>query len=301
MKKMKKIMAAAIAMMTFSTAAAVTGTVAWFTANNIVSAQGMNIQAEAEEGIVLAKELASYTDADWSIDVTASHDGSGLTKGFIPTSTANASAWYHANSDKIDDYTHTGDYATLEVNAPTINTGDGVAKATVNNIADRNIYLLNHFKLQASGNTPLADQDLFVKEVKAEDSTADEKAKALNKSLRVLFKLNGGNTLIYAPLATHNKVHDGATLDTDVTPSKANGKIAGTTTLTAYYQANSAATDKLLDNQNIPAYLAAGTNALDISVYCYFEGEDVNCKSANIAEFKNIAISFKLENKPHNA
>ena len=77
MKKMKKIMAAAIAMMTFSTAAAVTGTVAWFTASNIVSASGMSIQADTEQGILISNEGF----ATWKDSVVASHNGEITVEG----------------------------------------------------------------------------------------------------------------------------------------------------------------------------------------------------------------------------
>ena len=54
MKRMKKIMAGAIAMMTLSTAATVTGTVAWFAANKTVYANGMSVKAEAPSSLVIS-------------------------------------------------------------------------------------------------------------------------------------------------------------------------------------------------------------------------------------------------------
>ena len=54
MKKMKKVMAAAVAMMTLSTGAAVTGTVAWFAANKTVYANGMSVKAEAPSSLVIS-------------------------------------------------------------------------------------------------------------------------------------------------------------------------------------------------------------------------------------------------------
>ena len=52
-EKIKAIMMA-LPLMILSTAAAVTGTVAWFTASNVVNVEGMSIQAEAEEVIVIS-------------------------------------------------------------------------------------------------------------------------------------------------------------------------------------------------------------------------------------------------------
>lgn len=287
MKKMKKIMAAAIAMMTFSTAAAVTGTVAWFTANNIVAATGMNIQAEAEEGIVIAQELASYNDASWKTNVTAAHSGSGLEKGFIPTSTSTATAWYHGNSESADTHqagTDTNAVKAIDVTAPELVNGNGVGTATVNGITGRNIYLLNHFYVQSTvPGTGIAHQDLEIKDVTAQDSTTEEKAKTLNKSLRVLFKVKDSETAkIYAPLADA----DFATVNYAGAAEHVNGEDS-----TPY---------ALLTDTTIPGYVAnSAASCIDISVYIYFEGEDTNCKSANIGQFANIAISFKLGNKTH--
>lgn len=282
MKKRSKIMAAAMAVMTLSTAAAVTGTVAWFTANNVVSATGMQIQAQAEEGIVIAEELASYSDASWKTNVTAAHNGvASDSKGYIPTSTANASSWYHANSESADDY-RPGTGANA-VTAISVTTGtDGIGNATVNGIANRHVYLLNHFYIQSTVPTiGIADQDLQIKNVVATDSSTDEKAIALNKSLRILFKL-GSTVQIYSPL-----------LGADFTGTNEAGNAK-------YVNGDDASPVKLITNGTIPAYVAnSNSTALDLSVYCYFEGEDTNCKSSNIGTFASISISFKLENIPH--
>ena len=282
MKKRSKILAAAIALLGFSTAASITGTVAWFTANNIVSATGMQIQAQAEEGIVIAEELASYSDASWKTNVTAAHNGvASDNKGYIPTSTANAANWYHGNSESAD--THeagTGDNAVQEVTPVTV--ADGIGSATVNGITNRHLYLLNHFYVQSTVPTDgIAHQDLQIKNVKATDSSTDAKALALNKSLRVLFKL-GSTVKIYCPL-----------LEADFTA-------AGQAGAAEYINGDDTTPFVLASDTTIPAYVAnANTSCLDVEVYCYFEGEDTNCKSANIGTFASIAISFKLGNVQH--
>jgi len=285
MKKKSKIIAAAIALLGFSTAASVTGTVAWFTANNVVSATGMSIKAEAEEGIVIAQELASYSDASWKTNVTAAHSGAGLEKGFIPTSTSTATAWYHGNSESAD--THeagTDDNAVqaITVTTPTLVSGNGVGTATVNGITGRNIYLLNHFYVQSTvPGTGIANQDLVIKNLVAQDSSTDAKALVLDKSLRVLFKLNNA-VKIYAPLL------------------EANFEAVGQAGAAEYVNGEDATPDVLLSNSTIPGYVADSiASCLDVAVYIYFEGEDTNCKSANIGTFANISISFKLSNIQH--
>jgi len=54
--KKSKILAPALAILCLSTAASVTGTVAWFAANNTVTADGMAIRASAPASIVISKD-----------------------------------------------------------------------------------------------------------------------------------------------------------------------------------------------------------------------------------------------------
>lgn len=278
MKKMKKIMAAAIAMMTFSTAAAVTGTVAWFTANNIVSVNGMNVQAEVEEGIVISNEAKT----SWKISAEATHQD---LVSLIPTSTSDATSWYHAYSDDAENgQSYAGTHESLTVSKPAVN-GTGLGTATVNNVPNKQIYLLNRFYIQSSANE-LQGYDIFVKDFNV---TA---TKELSKSLRVLVKYTGasGNTTrIFEPV-------DGAS-----TTYKVNNTAINSETLVTYTEWK--ATDAkflVAGNINLPAYSVSGTNAAEFEVYAYFEGEDASCKSANADELEQLAISFKFEDVKHN-
>lgn len=269
--KKSKIIVPALGMLLLSTAASITGTVAWFTANNKVNVGGMNIKAEAENGIVIAAEEATHTAASWSTEATALHTGAGLS--FIPASTKIAdNDWWHGISKKADNGQYEVTYEKYTVTDAALNTAASVGqgKTDIQVPADKNIYLLNHFYIQASAPTALTQQDLVVKSLTVTDSGN----KALNKSIRVLFKL-GSTTKIYCPLA--------------------DGDFTATTYAGAASKA--AADDRLLDEGTIPAYNAAGTGALDLSVYCYFEGEDANCKSSNIEnELTGVSVSFELEN-----
>lgn len=61
MKKRSKILAAAIAMMTLSTAATVTGTVAWFAANNVVTVNNMTVNAKSDTAYLLIGNSSQNT------------------------------------------------------------------------------------------------------------------------------------------------------------------------------------------------------------------------------------------------
>lgn len=283
MKKRSKIsiLVTGIALIAFSVAASITGTVAWFTANNVLSVSSLNIQAEAEEGVVISNEGKS----EWKTSAAASHTAATYnSKGFIPTSTSTGAAWYHTNSDDVNNHAKGADevYATLSINSP---VSDGVGTATVNGIQNRNIYLLNHFYVQSAIATDLTNQKLFIKSVSATDSAN----KALNKSLRILFKLSSA-VAIYCPLADGNfaAVENAGAAHVD----SASGSVTDAANIDAF---------DLLHTGTIPAYTAAGTNALDLEVYLFFEGEDTNCKSANIDTLNTVSVSFELKNLPYSA
>ena len=283
MKRKLGIIIAGVTAIAFSAIASVAGTVAWFTANNVVSASNLNIQAEAEEGIVISNEGKST----WKTSTEASHTSATYnSKGFIPTSTSTGAAWYHTNSDDVNDYQKGAqeEYATLSINSPVT---DGVGTATVNGIQNRNIYLLNHFYVQSAIATELTNQKLFIKSVSATDSAN----KALNKSLRILFKLSSA-VAIYCPLADGNFTAVSGTNAGDAHKASASGSVTEAANIDSF---------DLLHTGTIPAYTAAGTNALDLEVYLFFEGEDTNCKSANIDTLNSVSVSFELKNLPYTA
>ena len=269
MKKMKKIMAAAIAMMTFSTAAAVTGTVAWFTASNVVSASGMSLQADTEQGINISNEAKS----EWKNSATASHNGKvGENQAaFIPTTTSNATEWKHGNSNDRNSHEANATLDTLELTT----SGDGIYKVSTatSSLYNKNVYLLNNFYLRSSTPMQLTNKPLYVNSVVAERSgTAQE----LDNAFRVLVKYDT-TCLIYAPFE--------AAVDPATTAE--NGAIAP----------GAGSLNKLIASSvTIPAASdSIDDDALEISVYCYYEGEDSHCKSANIVpDFNTLSVTCRF-------
>lgn len=254
-------------LMTLSTAAAITGTVAWFTASNTVNISGMQIQAEAEEGIVVSNE----GKAAWGTEATASHNGAGST--YVPTSTSELTTWYHGLSNSVNDGQSGVSYTTLTVTAT-----NGIGAATVGD-ATKNVYLLNSFYIQSSSPNAITGQDIYLKDLTVTGASVSTE---LNKALRVGI-LHDTTATIFAPItgATANyTVHDGNDVAA-VTDTTGTSAVVGS-------------------NVSIPAYVAAGTNALEFKVFIYFEGEDAACKSANItATLDTLALTFKFGNKEH--
>lgn len=279
MKRKSKIITAAIALIGFSTAASVAGTVAWFTASNIVNVSGMQIQAEAENGIVIANET-HVADSDWKVTVSASHDGAGTT--YIPTSTATLATWFHGLSDQANHGQSNVDYDTFVT--PTVSSGVGSATAP-NHFPStaKNIYLLNDFYVQASAKTAITGQDIFIEKIAISGVSGSAE---LDKSIRVGLMVSNTFKAIYAPLA-------------DATLSYTVGGTGGTA-VTALDVSAANDSNKVCDNIEIPAYTTAGTNAIKFSVFVYFEGEDVAHKSANItSSLDSLQLEFKLRNANH--
>ena len=263
MKKRSKLLAAALAMLTFSTAASITGTVAWFTASNMVNVSGMSIQAQTEEGIVISNEEQTV----WKTSAVASHN---TAVSVIPTSTADAVTWYHNTSNDEDVSTGTGVVGTyaaytgatedLATEPAKIKVVSGVGTVDYDQSATtaddaKNIFLLNKFYIKSSTNTALT-KPLYINSVAIDNHTTD-----LHKAVRILVKYS-----------TYVNIYgiDGRTASYGV-----NGAASGVTTITEADPVNTL----IANGVSIPANDTA--SPLEISVYAYFEGEDANCTSSN--------------------
>jgi len=278
--KKSKIIVPALGILVLSTAAAVTGTVAWFTSSNLLSVSGMQAKVDAENGVVISNEKKS----DWKESTVASHSGLDADNNPISfglTSTANLQSWYHANSDDANESAHAGAYETLTFDKPAVGEGEtGVAVATLENETNMNVYLLNRFYIQSASGRALTGQDIFVRDLKVTGMSASQD---LDKAIRIAFKAKDSNDFfIYGGVADFTKTYN------------VNGSTTATTALDPTVQS------KLLSNIEIPAYVKNGSTALEIETYVYFEGEDAEARSINIKEtLDDLSITFKFENKIH--
>ena len=289
--KKTKIIIPALGILLLSTAASVTGTVAWFTAANDVNVTGLQFKAQSEQAIVVSnEEKASWLNAG----VAASHTGAGQT--FLNTSTADFTNWYHAYSSNANDGQATVDRVALTVAKPDAGTtasetglGTVTSATKANNETDssfngQNVYLLNRFYVQSATQVALSSQDLYVKDLKVEGNSTNVK---LDASIRIGFAYGSGK-FIFAPVADASDEYNVYDLEENATAVE-----AITDTAAGYVISGDSGV-------NIPAYTNNGANALAIEVYIWFEGEDVNNKSANVlGDMDQLSITFKLGNKTH--
>ena len=290
--KKTKVIIPALGILLLSTAASVTGTVAWFTAANDVDVSGLQFKAQSEQAIVVSNEgKTSWLNSG----VSASHNGQGAT--FLTTSTADFTNWYHAYSSDANNGQATVDRVQLTVNKPSAgttssDTGLGVVSQTDTSAKDynfnaQNVYLLNRFYVQSATQIALESQDLYIKDLAVSGATTNA---ALDASLRVGFAYDTEGKFIFAPVA-------GAT-ETYNVYTAAETPVA--TSVTAIKDTSSGVVISGSAGVNIPAYSANGTSALPIEVFIWFEGEDANNKSANVlGNMDNLSITFKIGNKLH--
>ena len=287
--KKTKIIIPALGMLLLSTAASVTGTVAWFSMNNFVNATNMNITAKAENGIVISNEAQST----WTNSAEASHKAAVAVR---PTSTKDASTWCHSTSNDANDENTGNPYTMI---TPVLDSTTGAGYINDNGTegyqssgenADSNYYLLNSFYIKSSAEA--ITKTIYVTNVTATNGDNPSSAN-LDKALRVLVK-SGSSALVYAPFAGATLSYQVCTAVSNDTPTKqAVTAINPNAAAVQNGDPNPGKDQVLLTDHSIPAF--SSDSPVKIDVYLYIEGEDENCKSANLtATLDNLNVSVRF-------
>ena len=254
--KKTKVIIPALGLLLLSTAASVSGTVAWFAMNTTVSATGMLVQAKAEEGIVISSTANGTYAASVDLQETNAHE-------LYPTSTWNCSDWYHS----------------VSTNPGAAN--DGQAYSAVASADASQYYVSYSFFIRSSAASAITVASLNVQSVTVTGATQE-----LSKALRVgvVFESDATNpktAYIYGPVTgatasySVHKSDDGNNAHTKAVSALAGNTVSNCTGVTS-----------------IPANTAAGTQA---NVYVWFEGEDAACKSDNIvANLENLTVGVSF-------
>lgn len=298
--KKTKIIVPALGVLLLSTAASVTGTVAWFSMNNFVTAEGMNVTAKAENGIVISNAAAA--NGSWKDSALSTRTATLAVK---PTSTATGATWVHSTSNDSADANTENDYELLTT---AVDTTSGAGYVDDNNhtgydandgegyVADSVYYAMHSFYIKSSAEA--ITKPLYITNVKATLPTT-QNSEALNKALRVLVRLNSdaSTAKVYSPIyaaegysvaTTSGKFSgEGAATKASVTPIAANQASDGLI----------ASASQSFLNTTIPA---SSGNPLQIDIYLYFEGEDPNCISNNLTatlDSINVSVTFGTQTK----
>ncbi len=176
--KKTKVIIPALGILLLSTAASVTGTVAWFSMNSDVTASSMSVKAVAESGIAIAAYKTNNTlapdPAEFKNIATACVPSK---QNMRPTFTDDGVNWYHAKSVDVN-------------NGQSISTEgyEDVSSAT-------DIYLRNKFQIKSTADTT----DVYVKGITVQAQGNE----AFDACARVLVKA-GDTKLFFAPIGTHS-------------------------------------------------------------------------------------------------
>lgn len=291
MKSLKAQFIGAIAMVLVAAIAMGSSTYAWFAMNTQVTAGGMTVTAKSEGGIVI-------TNADhnnWNASANAKYASATL----VPTSTSNATAWYHNKSDdNADAKAHQSSNTYTQLNSQTGWKADGGVYFIDTDDDDtlddteNGYYLVNTFYIKSSAEAvtttnAATNPILYINSVTASGATNSTE---LDASLRVLIKIgsqtsgamSSSQTFIYAPVAGATTSYYVAGSDTATAATDSTSNVNDTTTVAA-----------------IPANSTAFGDCVRADVYIYFEGEDAECKSDNIeSTLDNLALSIVFGTQP---
>lgn len=278
--KKTKIIVPALGMLLLSTAASVTGTVAWFAVNTSVSVSGLQVKAKAEGGIV----IAAYTHAASSIsdsgvgynntlaDATFTAPEKSAYKNeaavnltaaeLFPTSTYDTSAWHHATSNDVNNHAATSAYSTFGTSLQKdgknyTGTGDDSEHAYA---YDGQYFLYNQYRVKSTNDSTFS---LYVSAISVSAETSA--SEAINNSLRVAIKVGDGAVAFFAPLYTTSeggdlKCSNGSTAVAYTRIAKGKGELASKVQIA---------------NDTI------NSTGIDMKMWVYYEGEDPNCKTVN--------------------
>lgn len=225
-----------------------TSSYAWFSMSGDVYAKGMSVKATADEGIVIrldSTNLQTYTAGNWA---TTDEQAATITTAALKSvSTPDCVNWACAKADKYDD-------ACAEQDASEYTTVT----------ADDNNYMAKYtYGIRSSNAQAITGKNLAVKGVTVTKPTSAG-TENLDKSIRVAIKI-GDEFFIYAPFTDNENL-----------------------SLVANYASAAAITAKAEPAAGGDVFTAVTTipandTDLKVDVYVYYEGEDSNNKSKNVA------------------
>ena len=296
--KKTKVIIPAMGLLLLSTAASITGTVAWFAVNTSVTVTGLQVKAKAEGGIVIAAYsqtsasaasgtpyLSTLTDAVYEApdasDFKATASVGLEAAELFPTSTATAATWYHATSDDVNNHAAHSAYTTFGSNLKTDGKNYTGAGTELSPYAyDGQYFLYNKYKVKSTNDS---DFSLYVSNITV---TGETNSAALNNSLRVAIKVGSAGTVkFFAPMYGTSeggdlKQYNGTAATVNANITKGSGDLA------SHIQIADSAT------ANNKVSLAG----VDMEIWVYYEGEDENCKSINASAITidtlNLSFTF---------
>lgn len=317
--KKSKIIVPALGILAFSTAAAVTGTVAWFTANRLATVSNKNITVvNPEAGLHVKATNVANTKVEYDGTETGHinspsiiHANDGTNQGYLRDASVQMGASPVVYKSVLGEDGTVSSYATQAIGTADTKTYDGSA-----------LYFATQYKLDFyvdrvdTGYETALFFDANASQVQYDSAAVTSSLNKVYKSVRFGF-LCGSNWFVWAPL-TDNTASETATTpaaDTDYAIRNVTG--AGTAAANANVadvdaahriigNATASATSNDLkdDTGLVPAankkvsasygYLGAlnlEASKLTVNVYTWFEGTDTACINDNFSAVQALFTS----------
>ena len=281
--KKSKIIVPALGILVLSTAASITGTVAWFSVNNSVSVDGMAVTTQVSGNLQIAKV---NLEANYGSKATM-----GTTATLLePTSTVNGLNYFYTTDAKADG---SKEHAT---------TGEGaIAYKAYTNSTEGNTTFNTDYK--TTGAVGYIDYAFYLKAVNPSDSETDEirmtKCNLLYNGHTITEK--AWRVAVFSQTATKATEQTAAlasgNLKTILTPASAayfnNTAVSSTTA--------KAAVDSKIDDAAIVLTSIDNSAAFycKVTIRVWLEGEDTTCNNetyAKLTENWTLDLDFQLVN-----
>lgn len=309
--KKSKIIVPALGILAFSTAAAVTGTVAWFTANRLATVSNKNITVvNPEAGLHVKATDVANTKVEYDGTETGHinspsiiHANDGTNQGYLRDASVKMGATPVVYKSVLGEDGTVSSYKAQAIGTADTKTYDGSA-----------LYFATQYKLDFyvdrvdTGYETALFFDANASQVQYDKAAVGSSLNEVYKSVRFGFQC-GSNWFVWAPLtadtgedpapAIKNVTGEGTAADgANVADVDAAHRIIGNATSTATSTELKddtalvpAANKKVSDNYGYLGELKLEANKLTVNVYTWFEGTDTACINDNFSTVQALFTS----------
>ena len=253
--KKTKVIIPALGLLLLSTAASVTGTVAWFAANASVSATGMNITATTDSTYLVISRSATLASLN---TVAIENPVSG---SVLPTNWVNDTTWKWVTGagTATNNGTLSGSYTALT----------GISESSHLGSKDgKNYYVYDSVFVGLATGSSVPTGKKLVCDVKFTPTEVNSAVSAYNACLTVGLDVGADRTADFDKKFVYGNGTAG-TGDDD-------GKIL----------VNHAAADSLIAGADL------GTTGTEIKIYAYFDGDNAACTTANAINLGQVSFDL---------
>lgn len=300
MKKSTKIILPALALLVLGTTAAATGTVAWFAANGVVSATGMQVKCQTSTNLLITN-FDPYNSSNHDLFTEGNNYGSNVVSANDDAAVLEPSSTT-ADSLKIPSFFIVTSKGSIGAVA-----GDIKANAVVAAVDNADFGETNYNKYYAAHEFWVANSAIDVMNLSLETLTITglETNEKITESLRVGYVYEdrtGDSSVLYSGIFAKNskKTYQGINLAGTVKTATATRALTNTE--------DKPMTTEVIANTFTATTLGTGiapTNEAKadpseyvwskFTLYVWYEGQDADCTANNALSAENISISFTLK------